>query len=53
MKELLKRYEEIFNEIMEFEKQLWSLPAYNFMKRNEIKGKIKQLFNLLYKKEGK
>ena len=49
MKELLKRYDEIFNEIMQLEKQLWSLPSYNFIKRNEIKGKIKQLINLLYK----
>ena len=49
MKELLKRYDKIFNEIMELEKQLWSLPAYNFIKRNEVKNKIKLLLNQLYK----
>ena len=49
MKQLIEKYDSIFNEIMELEKLLWKVPAYNFIKRNEIKQKIKVLLNQLYK----
>lgn len=29
MKELLERYDDIFNKIMQLEKQLWNTPTYN------------------------
>ena len=53
MKDLIKKYDSIFNEIMELEKLLWKVPTYNFIKRNEIKNKIKLLINQLYKYERK
>lgn len=49
MRDLIKKYDSIFNEIMELEKLLWKDPTYNFIKRNEIKQKIKLLINQLYK----
>lgn len=49
MKELLEKYDLLFNEIMELEKLLWKIPTYNFIKRNEVKSKIKLLLNQLYK----
>lgn len=49
MKELLEKYDLLFNEIMELEKLLWKIPTYNFIKRNEVKNKIKLLLNQLYK----
>ena len=49
MKDLIKKYDSIFNEIMELEKLLWKVPTYHFIKRNEIKNKIKLLINQLYK----
>jgi hypothetical protein len=49
MKELLEKYDLILGEIMELEKLLWKVPTYNFIKRNEIKNKIKLLLNQLYK----
>ena len=49
MKELIKKYDSIFNEIMELEKRLWKVSTYNFIKRNEIKNKIKLLINQLHK----
>ena len=49
MKQLIEKYDSIFNKIMELEKLLWKVPTYNFIKRNEIKQKIKVLLNQLYK----
>ena len=49
MKQLIEKYDSIFNEIMQLEKLLWKVPTYNFIKRNEIKQKIKVLLNQLYK----
>ena len=49
MKELLEKYDLLFNEIMELEKLIWKIPTYNFIKRNEVKNKIKLLLNQLYK----
>ena len=49
MKELLEKYDLILGEIMELEKLLWKVPTYNFIKRNEIKNKIKLLLNQIYK----
>ncbi len=43
MRDLIKKYDSIFNEIMGLEKLLWKVPTYNFIKRNEIKQKIKLL----------
>ena len=48
MKELLEKYDLLFNEIMELEKLLWKIPTYNFIKRNEVKNKNKLLLNQLY-----